>query len=93
MAGAGLALACRGYGLVRGFRRCPGVYGDDVVLLGFPCKHTIEREIWRRGGASSMHREGLERKRENRRQHPPLPSIYPSSDELRPGICVGFEVQ
>jgi hypothetical protein len=79
--------------LVRGLRRCPGVYGDGVVLLGFPCKHTREREIWRLGGASSMLREGVERKRDNRRQPPPLPSIYPSSDKLRPGICIGFEVE
>jgi hypothetical protein len=79
--------------LVRGFRQCPGIYGDDVVLLGLPCKHTREREIWRRGDASSMSREGAERKRDDRRQPPPLPSLYPSSDELRPGICVGFEVE
>jgi hypothetical protein len=40
-----------------------------------------------------MLREGAERKRDDRRQPPPLPSIYRSSDELRPGICIGFEVE
>jgi hypothetical protein len=40
-----------------------------------------------------MLREGAERKRDDRRQPPPLPSIYLSSDELWPGICVGFEVE
>jgi hypothetical protein len=75
------------------FRRRPGVYGDDVVLLGFPCNHTREREISRRGGALSMLREGAERKRDDRRQPPPLSLIYPSSDELWPGICIGFKVE
>jgi hypothetical protein len=40
-----------------------------------------------------MLREGAERKRNDQWQSPPLPSIYPSSDELRLGICIGFEVE
>jgi hypothetical protein len=40
-----------------------------------------------------MSKEGAERRRDDRWQPPPLPSIYPSSDELWPGICVGFEVE
>jgi hypothetical protein len=86
-------LACKGWGPSRRFRWCPGVYDDDEVLLGLPCIHTREREIWHWGGSLSMSREGAERRRDDQRQPPPLPSIYPSSDELRPGICVGFEVE
>jgi hypothetical protein len=33
-------------GLARGFRWRPDIYGNGVVLLGFPCKQTRAREIW-----------------------------------------------
>jgi hypothetical protein len=29
-------LACKGWGLSRGFRRCPGVYGNGFIDLGSP---------------------------------------------------------
>jgi hypothetical protein len=79
--------------LVRGLRRCPDVYGDGVVLLGFPCKCTREREIWALRWCSEHFREEAERKRGDRRQPPPLPSIYRNSDELRQWIGIIFEVE
>jgi formate hydrogenlyase subunit 6/NADH:ubiquinone oxidoreductase subunit I len=37
--------------------------------------------------------EEAERKRNGRRQPPPLPSIYRSFDELRQWVCIGCEVE
>jgi hypothetical protein len=44
------------------------------------------------GGALSIQRRSREKTRSGRRQPPPLPSIYRSSDELRWWLDVGFEV-
>jgi hypothetical protein len=57
--------------------------------------HEIESKVRSRccGCAPSVQRRSREGARNGRRQPPPLPSIYHSSDELRRWIGIGFEVE
>jgi hypothetical protein len=80
-------------GLGRGFRWGSDGYGNGDVGSASPARDRERVRPRRCGGAPSVQRRSREGVRNGRRQPPPLPSIYRSSDELCQWIGVGCSVE